>query len=307
MRGVVKISEIILEGGNLLKAANVGKIHKSEVIPTVQTLARIFPELDISTENLVGSSNKKQISGDLDFAFSQVDGDMYGKIVNHAISLFGKHNVVPRRSNNAIHFACPITKYDPSIKSSKRTGKVQVDFNFGDQNWIKCYYHSPSDDSKYKGMHRNILLSALASFIDKKESNLVDKLKKPTWVEIYVYSQSGLTKFKISSMYDVLGSETEPSVEKISTPITNFDEILTILGKGKLQRADCYSLETLTSAISKIYPEKMDEICSVAGPLMVAADKNKEYYPLPACFQKYATKSLDNIVSGVTLFDLFNK
>ena len=66
-----------------------------------------------------------------------------------------------------------ISGYDPEKEApgKSRTGFVQVDFMPGDPGWMKTFYHAPHEkDSKYKGVYRNILISTIAAFLDRKDS-----------------------------------------------------------------------------------------------------------------------------------------
>lgn len=160
---------LLKEGGNIFSTPKgesaTKRIEKSEVIPTVKWLEKLT-NLPLQG-NLLGSTGKKETSGDLDIS---VDQDKVSKeeLISRleragykAQQKKTKDNPNPSKDYDisktgiSVHFKTPILG-DPV------NGYVQTDFMFGNPEWMKFANHAP-ENSKYKGVHRAMLMMSIAS------------------------------------------------------------------------------------------------------------------------------------------------
>jgi hypothetical protein len=140
------------EDGNSLTK----RISQTDVASTVHWLENLLG-MEFPREHWLGSTGKKIDSGDIDLAVDSKQIDR-GKFVNDLSQWIADNGEKPQdwiRSKSGVHLRTPIAG-DP------QNGYVQVDFIFmPDMNWGSFYYNG-SEDSDYKGFHRNVLLSSIA-------------------------------------------------------------------------------------------------------------------------------------------------
>jgi len=154
------------EGGAM---PGVGTVHISEIQPT---LVQLEKSLGINLQdNTLGSVGKKQFSGDIDVALKIAPEE-----IPAFIEALTKNPLVSDiRKTSVIMTKVKIQNFDKSKEDPDgrpRTGFVQVDFMPGDPGWLKTYYHTPhEDDSKYKGVYRNIMIATLAAVHNRDESD----------------------------------------------------------------------------------------------------------------------------------------
>lgn len=238
----------LFEGGSM---PGVGPIHIDEINPTLDTLEKHLG-IDLKN-NVLGSVGKKEFSGDIDVAI-QVDADKIPELVKkiEACPL-----IMDIAKSSVIMTKVKIVGYDESKQTTKpRTGFVQVDFMPGDPEWMKTYYHSPSDkESKYKGVFRNLMIATIAAIRDSRASGETIDDGRPAEIERWIWSPAdGLVRIKrVPAQRKDGGGYTKKNIDtKIGEPIKNPDEIAKALGldSGK----DLNSFESLLAAIEKNLP-----------------------------------------------------
>ena len=153
-------NDILLEGGNVFKddAGSVltVRINKADVLPTVQWLETVTGiEL---TDNMLGTTGKKETSGDLDLAIdaNAVNKDEFAAKLGEYISKQGgdpKEWI--RKSGISVHFKTP-------IRGDEKNGYVQTDFMFGEPSWMKWSMQGGREGSELKGAHRHVILASIA-------------------------------------------------------------------------------------------------------------------------------------------------
>ncbi len=125
----------LFEGGNVFKDPEgtvlTKRINRADVMPTIQWLENITG-LEL-TDNLLGTTGKKETSGDLDIAVNanEVDKNEFAAKLGEYISKQGgdpKEWI--RKSGVSVHFKTP-------IKGDDKLGYVQADFMFGEPEWMK--------------------------------------------------------------------------------------------------------------------------------------------------------------------------
>ena len=165
---------ILKESGS---APGVGPIHKDEIQATLAPLSKALG-VDLY-KNALGSVGKRQFSGDIDCAIAINNDDLesFGKTLqDHPLVLWFKKSSVFITKIKIQDYNPKRELIDPATGESKgvpdgRTGYVQVDFMPGEVDWMKTYYHSPSEtESKYKGVFRNIMIATICVFHENNPS-----------------------------------------------------------------------------------------------------------------------------------------
>jgi len=162
---------ILKEGGNVFKLADstpaTTRIARDDVVPTVEWLEGITG-LSL-VDNMLGTTGKKETSGDLDLA---VDADKITKdvliqqLINKGIS-----SADIKKSGDSVHLKTPIL-------GDAANGYVQTDFMFGQPTWQRFSLAGSPEGSPYKGVHRHILLASIAKAQGMKwsyKNGLVDR------------------------------------------------------------------------------------------------------------------------------------
>ena len=152
--------KLLKEGGNVFKDADgqslTQRINQSDVPATVQWLEQLTG-LEFPRERWLGSTGKTPTSGDLDMAvdLSEISKDqLAAKLTQWAVS----HGQNPKdwiKKGGEVHLRTPIA-------GRPELGYVQTDFMFfPDLDW-GTFYYAGGEESTYKGMVRNVLMSSLA-------------------------------------------------------------------------------------------------------------------------------------------------
>ena len=251
--------ESITEGDS---APGAGAIHHSEIAPTLQKLEQ---KLGIPLmKNALGSVGKKEFSGDIDIAVQltkEEQDDFQAKLQSTPGLTFVQKTGVFITSAD-------IVGYDDSKQADgkQRTGKVQIDFMPGDIEFMKHYYHSPhskdmSQDgrsSNYKGVHRNLMVSAMIDKIDVNSSDETTPDGRPLEIERWMFSPTqGMVRVirRPVEKKNGTGYTKANTNEVIKGPFKNPSDWAKIL---KLDNADdLYSFESLYSAAKKNYPSDL--------------------------------------------------
>ena len=150
----------LLEGGNIFKdeAGTVltKRIAKADVIPTIQWLETVTG-LEL-TDHLLGTTGKKETSGDLDIAIDANEVDK-NEFANRLAEYIKKEGGDPKqwikKSGISVHFKTP-------IKGDESNGFVQADFMFGERDWMKWSMTGGREGSELKGAHRHMIMSSIA-------------------------------------------------------------------------------------------------------------------------------------------------
>jgi hypothetical protein len=164
------------EGGNVFKNTDgspaTQRINRSDVVPTVRWLETVTG-LSL-TDNMLGSTGRNPTSGDLDLA---VDPKFKETLVSELQSWAADNKVDARnyirKSGVSVHFRTPIL-------GDADNGFVQTDFMFGDTDWMKFAMHGGEPNSKFKGLHRAILLSSIAKVYGLKWSPTLGLVSRET-------------------------------------------------------------------------------------------------------------------------------
>lgn len=168
--------KILNEGGNIFKDPEgrilTQRINKADVLPTLQWLEQItgLPHEDF----MLGSTGRKETSGDLDVAVNQQDVSK-DELVNKLAAWCKKNGKDPktwiRKTGISVHFLTPIL-------GDESNGYVQTDLMFGDPEWMKWSMAGSNEGTAYSGADRQILMSSIATAQGMKwsaQNGLIDR------------------------------------------------------------------------------------------------------------------------------------
>lgn len=210
-------------GGNVFKIAGVsttGRINKADVIPTVRWLEKLTG-LHLVT-NMLGSTGYKDTSGDIDLAVDDAQLTKDQLVTRLLAQNISKADI--KKSGDCVHLKTPISGI---IKN----GYVQCDFMFGDVQWQKFSMMGSPVNSKYKGMHRHLLLASIAKaqgmkwsykngLVDRETNNIISK--DPETIAKLLFNgsvsdlqsvESILSKIKSFSNYSLLINDAKDTLE----------------------------------------------------------------------------------------------
>jgi hypothetical protein len=244
-KNLIKKYFMINEGGAM---PGVGAIHIDEITPTLQALEKSIG-VDLMN-NTLGSVGKRQFSGDIDVAL-QIQPEELPAFIEEL-----KKNplVLDIAKSSVIMTKVKIMDFDQSKSDGRpRTGFVQVDFMPGDPGWMKTYYHSPSEEeSKYKGVYRNIMIATLAAVHNRDQSDAKLDDGRAMEERRFMWSPTeGLLRVQRTPVPKKSGEgyTKKNKNETIDGPWKQPDEIAAQLGldSGK----DLNSFESLWTAVKK--------------------------------------------------------
>ena len=237
---------ILKEGGNIFKDPQTKvpvtqRINKADVEPTLAWLEKItgLPHRDFK----LGTTGRKDTSGDLDIAVNQEEVTKDELVV--LLAKWVKENKPDedpkqwiKKSGISVHFKTP-------INGDEANGYVQTDLMFGDPEWMKWSLRGASGDSPYKGQHRQILMSSIATalglkwspntglmdretgeLVSKVPSEIAQKLLGPTAQQDDLESvETIITKAKTLPNYEDLVSDARETFAKMDLQLPESAEI----------------------------------------------------------------------------------
>ena len=227
----MKSLRTLLEGGNVFKDAEgnplTGRINQSDVPATVAWIEQLTG-LDFTTDidpdtkkprRWLGSTGKEPTSGDLDLAvdLNDISKDQLYAILSRWIV---SHKLPPAewiKKGGEVHLRTP-------IQGRPELGYVQTDFMFFPNLDWGTFFYSGGEDSAYKGMNRNVLMSSIAKQLGLKvgangmfsrtSNQLVDGGMDPDYVASVLLGQ-GATRENlknVESIYAALAQDRSESV-----------------------------------------------------------------------------------------------
>ena len=173
---MLRFKEFIKEGGGAV--GDVDRINQENVEATLKAIStKIIKPLKITTKDIgvLGSTGKRKpggSSGDIDIAIDankvlranaiQVADELFDFIAGKAKKV--SNTVVSNKGTGVISLQFPISNTDGKQKNKK----VQLDLMIVDNlDLAKFNFWSPHEEqSKWKGIYRNIILSSMASVMD---------------------------------------------------------------------------------------------------------------------------------------------
>jgi hypothetical protein len=150
----------LLEGGNVFKDSDgnamTQRINQSDVAQTVQWIEALTG-LQFPRDRWLGSTGRVPTSGDMDLAvdLSEITKDQLAAKLTAWAQSHGEDPTAWVKKGGEVHLRTP-------INGRPENGFVQTDFMFfPDLGW-GTFYYGGGEDSAYKGMVRNVLMSSLA-------------------------------------------------------------------------------------------------------------------------------------------------
>ncbi len=281
---LTKPKKLIVEGGNAFP--DVGIIHIDEIKPTMRDIAKLLG-MPNAVNQALGSVGKAEYSGDIDIAVD-LDRDKMKIMSKKLRDALGNQNVTGVAGN--ISFRFPISNYDETKQGRQpRTGLVQVDLIPGEPAWMKTFFHSAGDVSKFKGIHRNLAISAVAAQIDHQESKEQDDYGRSVEAVRWAWGpKGGLQKVRKTSIRNEKTGKwlKKQNTELLTEPIKTPDKIVEILFKGKVGSEALNSMESIIDAVKKTFSNK--EMQSIFKKMADSLESRKlDKVGLPAEIQKY--------------------
>ena len=173
---MLRFKEFIKEGGGAV--GDVDRINQENVEATLKAIStKIIKPLKITNKDIgvLGSTGKRKpggSSGDIDIAIDankvlranaiQIADELFDFIAGKAKKV--SNTVVSNKGTGVISLQFPISNIDGKQKNKK----VQLDLMIVDNlDLAKFNFWSPHEEqSKWKGIYRNIILSSMASVMD---------------------------------------------------------------------------------------------------------------------------------------------
>jgi hypothetical protein len=243
------------EGGAAVPGC--GTIHISEV---KSTLTKLSDDLEFPfnlNEFVVGSTGKSEYSGDIDVVIDKAWYDGTVEEFHQDLKTIFEDSYIAR-NGSMLHIRYPIENFDKQYAERlPRTGFVQVDFMFGDLEWEQFFHYSHGSLSGYKGFHRNIAISAIASATATVIGKGVDDQGRPISVDRWKWSPSGLLRVVRSSKQRANGTWLKGQIDTVTEgPHRDKNFIATAIFPKDGTPDDLNSLETIILAIKRNYSKR---------------------------------------------------
>ena len=221
----------------------LSRINKEDIQPTIILLENMLGMYLRSS--FLGSVGKKATSGDIDIG---IDSSKVkpAELKSKLIDCLGESEV--RQVGKLLTIRFPIYK---------KSEKVQIDFLFGDINWLKMFYHS-SSTSDYSGAHRNGAIRALLRVVNAKyvhENGKLVKKEKLQWSP-----QSGLCWVTQTLNKDKKTGEYGKTWKTKVNSVVELNKIPSVLFSKNANFYSLDSLETIIEAVDKYYKEQSERI-----------------------------------------------
>lgn len=157
-------------GGAAFKNFKTSRIERRFISDTVK---HIVDQLDINNltydyvmSSLMGSSNKKETSGDLDIALNNENINLIGieQYPRFDIRKVWKaaSEVLPIEQINAKQLKATQLFTAWPIAGNPDLGFIQVDFIEGPKDWLQFTHYTHEFDTEFKGIFRSMLLGVIA-------------------------------------------------------------------------------------------------------------------------------------------------
>jgi len=278
---------ILNEGGNIFKDAEANiltqRIDRADVVPTLRWLEKItnLPHEDF----MLGSTGRKETSGDLDVAVNQQDVSK-DELVQKLAAWCDQNGKDPkawiRKTGISVHFLTP-------IRGDENKGFVQTDLMFGDPEWMKWSMAGSNDATAFAGADRQILMSSIATAQGFKWSpaqGLIDRMnnqvitRNPQEIAQHLLGPNGqpddlesvetiLTKLRTRVDYQELTADARATFEKRGKTLPEGKDISRLRELAGVQKIDENPLKfakNVAGAASKMFkgakpePEKFDPV-----------------------------------------------
>jgi hypothetical protein len=250
----MKSLRTLLEGGNVFKDAEgqplTGRINQSDVPATVAWLEQLTG-LEFPRDRWLGSTGKAPTSGDMDLAVdtNEISKDqLAAKIMQWVVS----HKLPPAewiKKGGEVHLRTP-------IQGRPELGYVQTDFMFFPNLDWGTFFYSGGEDSAYKGMNRNVLMSSIAKQLGLKvgangmfsrtTNQLLDGGMNPDYVAKALLGPRA-TKENLKNVESIFAALTKDKDKEVK--VKDFRDYL---NKEGLQQPDAVTEDTDTYFLARL-------------------------------------------------------
>jgi hypothetical protein len=250
----MKSLRTLLEGGNVFKDAEgqplTGRINQSDVPATVAWLEQLTG-LEFPRDRWLGSTGKAPTSGDMDLAVdtNKISKDqLAAKIMQWVVS----HKLPPAewiKKGGEVHLRTP-------IQGRPELGYVQTDFMFFPNLDWGTFFYSGGEDSAYKGMNRNVLMSSIAKQLGLKvgangmfsrtTNQLLDGGMDPDYVAKALLGPRA-TKENLKNVESIFAALTKDKDKEVK--VKDFRDYL---NKEGLQQPDAVTEDTDTYFLARL-------------------------------------------------------
>ena len=292
-------------GGNVFKNLDVRAIRREDIN---ETIARFvddlsYPDLtyDYVVQNFMGSTVKKEFSGDIDIALNNYRAKFFGEedwpvfslssLKDRCVEKFGNLFVnVKSMKNGFLHVAYP-------IRGNHLNGFVQIDFVHGKNEWIKFTRHS-SSQSAWKGASQVILWNTLTTLHRDYEKykdgtellgmETKSLIKEKSKLGIARTARVGLSlnyeyglhrKWQLAIDKRCIATIDPDMFETLMPHLPRFgrigfvncpDEFIRIVLGNDISRDDVNSFEKLVKVVKDVYSHRIDEVIDKFADLYVS-------------------------------------
>ena len=250
----MKSLRTLLEGGNVFKDAEgqslTGRINQSDVPATVAWIEQLTG-LQFPRERWLGSTGRAPTSGDMDLAVdtSEISKD---QLAARLMQWIASHKLPPAewiKKGGEVHLRTP-------IQGRPDLGYVQTDFMFFPNLDWGTFFYAGGEDSAYKGMNRNVLMSSIAKQLGLKvgangmfsrtTNQLVDGGQDPDYVAQTLLGQGRTRKDlkNVESIFAALAKDKDKEAK-----VRDFREYLTREG---LQQPDAVKEDADTYFLARL-------------------------------------------------------
>jgi hypothetical protein len=215
---------VLNEGGNIFKdpvskEPLTQRVNRADVDPTLAWLEKVtgIPHKDFK----LGSTGRKETSGDLDVAVNQEEvtkEELVQKLAAWCKANGKDPKVYIKKSGISVHFLTP-------INGNEANGFVQTDLMFGDPQWMTWSLQGSSNEkSPYKGVHKQILMASIAKangykwsanvgLLDRETNELISKI--PAEIATKLLGPTGHVE-DLDSVETIIGkAKTLPNYEQL--------------------------------------------------------------------------------------------
>jgi len=250
----MKTLRTLLEGGNVFKDAEgqslTGRINQSDVPATVAWIEQLTG-LQFPRERWLGSTGRAPTSGDMDLA---VDTNEISKdqLTARLMQWIASHKLPPAewiKKGGEVHLRTP-------IQGRPDLGYVQTDFMFFPNLDWGTFFYAGGEDSAYKGMNRNVLMSSIAKQLGLKvgangmfsrtTNQLVDGGQDPDHVAQALLGR-GRTKKDLKNVESIFAALAKDKDKEVK--VRDFRDYLT---KEGLQQPDAVKEDADTYFLARL-------------------------------------------------------
>lgn len=265
-------------GGNAFKNFELVRVRREDVPATVR---HVVHELDFpgftdeyAFKSLMGSTGKKESSGDVDFCMNTKSARFYGE---PDLPVFNKHEVLvrikevlPEERVNTQTFKMGNLMTAFPVAGDESNGLVQVDFVFGKHEWLMFSHFSPSEEeSRFPGVFLSQGFGVLAKMHKDFESTDPSNGERTGRVGLHFGLEEGMFRKWESRRRPGMGCskttadefETRFAEAPRFTRIGHVDcpqAVVDMLLPG-MKLEEVRSFENLVEAVRRVHPDRFQE------------------------------------------------